>query len=334
MSAFVIKPGEHERIGEEDRVVQERLGDHQCGTEDRAFRVFVEHQPQQRQIPVILLGDQDDGVTLIDLRENLPILLSDLLDVPHRLKRFCFAAMSDEPAGAFRKVAPHQHDHGCERRADEEGHAPARVYRQRVEEHEGRERAHDRPGPVGAVDPDIDPPAVPRRHHLVDRRVDGRVLAPDAAAGNEPGDVQVDEPACPGAGERRKPSPNQVDGQGPHEQASAPELVGKLPEYQRPDHLAEQVDGSGRRRLCRCQVQGVGLRENRGDRTGDRDRQPVQDPRGAEPENHPSVERRPAHCRDGAADRLRCRGGAGGGGAHSDSLPGCGVLEGVAPPPR
>src|SRR5260370_6994149 len=55
-------------------------------------------------------------------------------------------------------------------------------------------------------------------------------------------------------------------------------------------------------------MQRVGLGQLAGHRAGDRDLQAVEDPRGAEPEYQPGVERRPAQPvqpgRDGAADRL------------------------------
>jgi len=60
---------------------------------------------------------------------------------------------------------------------------------------EGRQGADGRAEPVGAVDPDIGAAPVARGRHLVDRRVDRRVLAADAHAGDDPGRVQVDDPA-------------------------------------------------------------------------------------------------------------------------------------------
>ena len=42
----VVELGEDQGIGEEDGVVQERLGDHQRGAEDRPLRVGAEHEPR------------------------------------------------------------------------------------------------------------------------------------------------------------------------------------------------------------------------------------------------------------------------------------------------
>jgi hypothetical protein len=51
------------------------------------------------------------------------------------------------------------------------------------------------PRPVRPVDPDVDPTPALGRHHLVDGGVDGRVLAPDPHACDQPGGVEVHQPA-------------------------------------------------------------------------------------------------------------------------------------------
>ena len=62
-------------------------------------------------------------------------------------------------------------------------------------------RAGRRAQPVGAVDDQVDAAAHPRRDQLVDRRVDRRVLAADAGAGEEAGGEEV--PGGEGEGGRR-----------------------------------------------------------------------------------------------------------------------------------
>src|SRR6202012_2066451 len=141
-----------------------------------------------------------------------------------------------------------------------------------------------------AIDPDVGPAAVAGGHHLVDGRVDGRILTADAQPRDDPGGVQVDDPARPLRGERGEPGADQVDTQRPGEQLAAAELVGQPPEHQRPDHLTDQVDGADRGRLRGGEVQRVGLGQLAGDRAGDGHRQTVQYPGGAQPDDQAGVE--------------------------------------------
>src|SRR6185503_6048589 len=95
------------------------------------------------------------------------------------------AAVDEQPARALRNVAPDQRDADGEHRAEAERQAPAegRTHDRRVEQRDGQEGPGRGTDPEGAVDGDVDPPAVPRRDELVDRRVDGGVLTTDARAG-------------------------------------------------------------------------------------------------------------------------------------------------------
>ena len=191
---------------------------------------------------------------------------------------------------------------------DQERHPPALGRPQRIEQQEGGERAEDGPEPVRAVDPDIGAPAVACGHHLVDRRVDSRVLTADARAGDEPCREEVEDPVRSPRSQRHEAGADQVDRQGPHEQVPAPELVGQPPEHQCPHDFADEVDGADGGRLRRGQVKRVGLGELAAYRTGDRDRQAIKNPGGAEAEDQAGVERRPAQAvepgRDRAPDRL------------------------------
>ncbi len=59
-----------------------------------------------------------------------------------------------------------------------------------VEQEHRQHGAERRAQPVRAVDGQVDHAAASRRDQLVDRRVDGRVLAADAGAGEEPADEE------------------------------------------------------------------------------------------------------------------------------------------------
>jgi hypothetical protein len=89
-------------------------------------------------------------------------------------------------SGAFRDVTPDQQDDQAEDDAEREAHPPADVDGQLVGRGHGDQGPGGRPRPVGAVDDDVDAPAVPAGDQLVNGRVDGRVLAADAESGQEP----------------------------------------------------------------------------------------------------------------------------------------------------
>ena len=186
------------------------------------------------------------------------------------------------------------------------------------------ERSEDRARPVAAVDPDVDAAPVLRRHHLVDRGVDRRVLAADPHPRDEPRPVEPGEPepAAVVHRERCEPGAEQVQEQRDDQQPLAPERVGLPSEIQRPDDLPEEVDRRDHPDLARRHVERVGLHQDARHRARDRDLQPVEDPRRAQTRDHAGVERRPAQAveprRDRAPDRLPRRLD----GAHPTLLPG------------
>ena len=289
-----VELAQHQRVGEEDRVVEERLGDHQRRAEHRAGRVVAEEHPGERQIADLRGGLQVQRLALVDLRQGDPGLLDLVLDVGDRLLGLALAAVHHLPPGALRKVAAHEQDDEAEHRADEEGNAPAHREAQDVEEDQAAERAEDRARPVGAVDHDVDAAPVARRDELVDGRVDRGVLAADAHARDEAGEVEVADPERAVAErERGEAAAHQVHAQGDHEEVAAPELVGQAAEEQRADDLAREVHGGDEPRRGGGQRQRLRLGEHVGDRAGHRDLEPVEDPRHPEGDHHPRVERRP-----------------------------------------
>src|SRR5580765_3468481 len=100
---------------------------------------------------------------------------------------FVGTTMRDQPARAFRNRIAKTQDEKSEQRADAKAHAPADIGREMrgVEHHERRTRAERSAEPERAVDQKRDAAAVARRDQLVDHRIDRRVLAADAAAGQE-----------------------------------------------------------------------------------------------------------------------------------------------------
>ena len=151
--------------------------------------------------------------------------------------------VDEEPAGALGHVAAHQQDADSEQRADPEGEAPADVGGEQrgVEQDDRGERAAGGPDPVAAVDDQVDAPAHAGGDQLVDRRVDRRVLAADAGAGEE--SCRVEVPG--GEGEGGRHGGGDVDAERDQEELLAPEAVGELAEEERAEAGAADVEGGG-----------------------------------------------------------------------------------------
>jgi hypothetical protein len=226
------------------------------------------------------------------------------LDLGQLGLRLLDPAVGQEPPRALGERAPHHQDDQRQHRAHQEGEPPPDVDGEGVEEDQRGERAEDRTRPVRPVDPDVDSPPVLGRHHLVDGRVDRRVLAADAHAGHQPGQVEEHQPAreMPGD-ERRGSGAEQVEQQRRDQQPLPAQFVGHPPEHQRPHHLADQVHRRDQTDLGRGHVQGLRLGQLPGDRAGDRDLQPVENPRRPQPGDHPGMERGPAKPIEPGRDR-------------------------------
>jgi hypothetical protein len=180
----------------------------------------------------------------------------------------------------------------AEHRPQQEGEPPPDRDAQYVEEDEGAQGADDRAAPVGAVDRDVDPAAVPGGDQLVDGGVDRRVFTADAHARDEAGGVEEPDPAD-GVADRRggQAAADEVDRQRQHEELAPAEPVGHVAEDERTDHLADEVDRRDQPGVGRGQVQGLGLGQDRGHGTGDGDFEAVEDPRDPQRDDHPGVER-------------------------------------------
>ena len=244
-----------------------------------------------------------------------------VLDVGDRLLGLGLVAVHDLPPRALRQVPADEDDHQAQDRTEEERDAPADARLELVEEDEGAQRADDGPGPVGAVDHEVDAAPEAGGDQLVDRGVDGRVLAADAHAGDEPGRVQEGQRTEPVADRQRgQAAADQVDGQGDDEQLPAAEPVREAAEEQRPEDLTGQVDRRHQPDLSRAQTERVLAGELGGGGTGDGDLETVEDPGHPEGDDHPGVERGPGQPVDPRGDEAAYGSRAGGrrlvGGRH------------------
>src|SRR5581483_1885089 len=99
------------RVAEGDRVVEESLPDEEREAEDAAPGVQREHRPGDRDEPYGLALPDGDGVAWLGkVRVRLP--LHPLFDPVHESLSVSLPPMDEQPARAFRDVAPHQqHDH-------------------------------------------------------------------------------------------------------------------------------------------------------------------------------------------------------------------------------
>jgi hypothetical protein len=132
----------------------------------------------------LALADRDVAVGRRQLAVAT-VLRSDLaLDLRHELLGLAVPPVDEQPAGALRHVAAHEQDRQAEDRSEAEREPPAEVEREetRVEQRDRQRGAEHGARPERAVDDQVHGPAHTRRDQLVDRGVDGRVLATDAGA--------------------------------------------------------------------------------------------------------------------------------------------------------
>ena len=181
-----VEVGQHQRIGEEDRVIEERLRRHQAQAHEcapaldakqrvsdlRQRRGAARAQPDHRRrfVRDVVAAGAELGLDAIEHRRCL-------LDT----------AMGHQPARRFRQPQAHEEDDEAEHGPDQKRQAPSQIRRQQVgiEHHQRSRRAERGADPEAAVDDEIGPAAVARRHQLLNGRIDGGVLAADAGAGEE-----------------------------------------------------------------------------------------------------------------------------------------------------
>ena len=184
--------GQHEREREDHGVVDERLGGEQREAEDRPARVPGEQRAGDlAEAGRAALLDLDRVLGLLERRAGPCSSTSSSMPETSR------SASSLRPwiisqrglSGTLRRTSMIA---TASDRAEEEREPPADVGGEErlVEQHARERRAERGAEPVGAVDREVDPAARARRDQLVDRRVDRRVLAADAEAGEEAEDPE------------------------------------------------------------------------------------------------------------------------------------------------
>src|SRR4029077_1711543 len=77
--AYTVELCQHKRVGEEDRVVEERLRDHQGGAGDRALRVPAEDEAKEPHVAVLRLRHEFDRLVVSDWIERMARFASRFL---------------------------------------------------------------------------------------------------------------------------------------------------------------------------------------------------------------------------------------------------------------
>ena len=124
-SGHAVELREDQGIGEEDRVVEEGLRDHQRQAEDRPPGIGLHHRPRDQAEADVVAGLDRDRP--LGRREGLAGPLELGLDLLDDLAGLLLVAVRDEPAGALRDVVPVEDDDQAEQGADGEADPPADV---------------------------------------------------------------------------------------------------------------------------------------------------------------------------------------------------------------
>ena len=282
---------QHQRKGEEDRVVEERLRDHQHEADQRALAIKREQGVRHFAQRGVIAHPQSD------LRPRMPARILQLpcgrtLDVIDDFVRLIGPAVDHQPARAFRNPHPHHEHDEAETSAGEIGQPPAEIGadQQRIEQHDCAGRAHRRADPETAVDNEVGPSAITRRHQFLDRRIYRGVFAADAGAGKKP----KQRVACDIPGQRGRGRGREIERQRDEKQSLAPDPVGEPAEAERPEHGAGEVRAVGKSDVEIGKMQRRAFLQRSRQRTGQRYLQPVQNPGDAERQNDPCMKTAPA----------------------------------------
>ena len=200
--------------------------------------------------------------------------------------------MDHQPARAFRNRHPHHEHDQAESGAGEVGEPPAEIGTDEcgIEQHDRGDRAHRSADPEAAVDHQIGPAAVARRHQLLDRRIDRGIFAADAGAGEKP-EQRV---ACEIPRQRGGRGGCEIERQRDEEQFLAPDPVGEPAEAERAEHGAGEIGAVGDADVEIAEAQRCTFLQRAGKRARQRHLQPVEDPGDPERQYDAGVKAAPA----------------------------------------
>ena len=201
-------------------------------------------------------------------------------------------AVDHQPARAFGNPHPHHEHDQAEHGAGEIGEPPAEIGSGdcRIEQHDRGCCAERGADPEAAVDDEIGPAAIARRHQLLDGGVDRGVFAADARTGEKTKQrVARDIPRQRGGGGRRE-----IDRERDEEQFLAADAIGEPAEADRAEHGAGKIERVGEADVEIGEMHASGLCFQRArQRAGERHLEPVENPGDAERQHHAGVEAAP-----------------------------------------
>ena len=200
--------------------------------------------------------------------------------------------MDHQPARAFRNPHPHHEHDEAEAGAGEIGEPPAeiRTDQRRIEQHDRAGGADRRADPEAAVDHEIGPAAIARRHQFLDRRIDRGVFAADPGTGQEAKQrITSDTPR-----QRRRGGRGEIDRERDEEQFLAPDPVGQPAETERAEHGAGEIGAVGKSDIEIRKAKRRAFLQRAGQRAGQRDFQPVENPGDPERQHDAGMKSAPA----------------------------------------
>ena len=201
-------------------------------------------------------------------------------------------AMDHQPARAFRNPEPHQEDDEAEGSARKKRKPPAElgIDHLRVEQDDAQHRADRGADPEAAVDDEVGPAAIARRHQLLDRRIDRRVFAADARARHKA--AQREGGKIPG--QRGRGGGDEVDRERHEEELLAADPIGEPAEEQGTEHGAREISAAGDADVGIAEAQRRAVLQRARERTGQRHLQSVEYPGDAEGSDDKRVKPAPA----------------------------------------
>ena len=225
IGADAVEVGQHQRVGEEDRVVEEGLRGHQREADERALALVAKQrardlgqrrerracEPHARQrCPV---DGRARGVEAgLDHRRRSP---------PLPATRPCVISQRGDSGIHIRMTKMMRPSTAPIRKASRQPRSG--LDHRRIEQHDRAGRAERRADPEAAVDHEVGPAAIARRHQFLNGRIDRGVFAADAGAGQE----AEHREARHAPGQRGRRGRDQIDRERDEEQPLAAEPVGE-----------------------------------------------------------------------------------------------------------
>ena len=237
-----VELAQYQRVGEEDRIVEKRLRDHQGKAHQRALPIAMEQRMRDLYERRMTARVQFDGWPNLAGSDAAP-RRRRTLDVRDDYFSPVGIAVNHQPSRALRNPEPHDEDHQSESRAGQIGQPPSEIgaHHLRIQQDDSAHRADRGPDPETAVDDQIGPAAIARRHQFLNRRVDRGILSADAGAGEKPEQrVAPDVPR-----QRRGCRGHEIERQRDEEQLLASETVRQPAEAERAQHRAGQIGAVG-----------------------------------------------------------------------------------------